>query len=83
MALHFSPVATPLRNWEIWHANNSEYAAAEEACELLLMHLMTTQSDMTMPIEESLTYKANASVDAHLGPGLRGVSPIRAEAPDA
>jgi hypothetical protein len=102
MALHFSPVATPLRNLEIWHANNSEYAfaisrerttgpqphgkqgyvaswrslhydkptvtvggspfatfaAAEEACELLLMHLLTTQSDITMPIEESLTYKA-------------------------
>jgi hypothetical protein len=28
MALHFSPVATPLRNLEIWHANNSEYAFA-------------------------------------------------------
>lgn len=28
MTLHFSPVATPLRNLEIWHANNSEYAFA-------------------------------------------------------
>jgi hypothetical protein len=28
MALYFSPVATPLRNLEIWHANNSEYAFA-------------------------------------------------------
>ena len=99
MALHFSPVAAPLRNLEIWHANNSEYAfaisrerktgpgplgklgyvaswrsmhhdkrtvtlggspfatfaEAEEACELLLMHLLTAQSDMTMPIDESLT----------------------------
>jgi hypothetical protein len=102
MALHFSPVATPLRNLEIWHANNSGYAfaisrerktgpephgkrgyvaswrplrhdeptvtvggspfatfaEAEEACELLRMHLLTAQGDMTMPIEESLTYKA-------------------------
>jgi len=102
MALHFSPVATPLRNLEIWHANNSGYAfaisrerktrpephgkhgyvaswralrhdeptvtvggspfatfaEAEEACELLRMHLLAAQSDMTMPIEESLTYKA-------------------------
>jgi hypothetical protein len=28
MALNFSPVATPLRNLEIWHADNSEYAFA-------------------------------------------------------
>jgi hypothetical protein len=28
MALHFSPVDTPLRDLEIWHANSGEYSFA-------------------------------------------------------
>jgi hypothetical protein len=28
MALHFSPISTPLRDLEIWHASTGEYAFA-------------------------------------------------------